>query len=97
VHRRQNLRSVSNNPSSFQYDFSKFQQATGPYRVETLLFLPAKSRAALNDLGRFIDAKLAQLKQSSAIETEWFRQAQYLKWFKQNKFVPDDLWEQAQI
>jgi hypothetical protein len=52
------------------------------------LFLPAKSRAALNDLGHFIDAKLARLKQASGIETEQFMQAQYLKWCKQ-KFIPD--------
>ncbi len=32
--------------------------------------------------------KLAQLKQGSAIETERFRQAQYIKWCKQ-KFIPD--------
>jgi hypothetical protein len=31
---------------------------------------------------------LARLKQCSVIETEWFRQAQYLKWCKQ-KFIPD--------
>jgi hypothetical protein len=31
-------------------------------------------------------AKLARLKQGSVIETEWFRQAQYLKWCKQNLF-----------
>jgi hypothetical protein len=53
-----------------------------------LSFLPAKSRAALNDLGRFIDAKLAQLKQGSAFETERFSQAQYLKWCK-DKLIPD--------
>jgi hypothetical protein len=52
------------------------------------LFLAAESRAALNDLGHFIDAKVARLKQCSAIETERFRQAQYLNWCKQ-KFVPD--------
>ncbi len=52
------------------------------------MFLPAESRAALNDLGHFIDAKVARLKQGSAIETEQFRQAQYLNWCKQ-KFVPD--------
>jgi hypothetical protein len=50
------------------------------------LFLPAKSRAALNDLGHFIDVKLARLKEGSAIETEWFRQAQHKKWCKQ-KFI----------
>jgi hypothetical protein len=43
------------------------------------LFLPAKSRAALNDLGHFIDAKHARLKQGYMIETEQFREAQYLK------------------
>ena len=56
--------------------------------VETLSFLPAESRAALDDLGHFIDAKIARIKQGSAIETERFRQAQYLNWCKQ-KFVPD--------
>jgi hypothetical protein len=53
-----------------------------------LSFLPTESRTALNDLGHFIDAKLARLKQGSPIETERFRQAQYLKWCKQ-KFIPD--------
>ena len=52
------------------------------------MFLPAESRATLNDLGHFVDAKVARLKQGSAIETERFWQAQYLNWCKQ-KFVPD--------
>jgi hypothetical protein len=52
------------------------------------LFLPAESRADLNDLGHFIDTKLAQLKQGSAMEIERFRQAQYIKWCKQ-KFIPN--------
>ena len=52
------------------------------------MFLPAESRAALVDLGHFIDVKFARLKQGSAIETERIRQAQYLNWCKQ-KFVPD--------
>ena len=39
-------------------------------------------------MGNFIDAKIARLKKGSAIETERFRQAQYLNWCKQ-KFVPD--------
>ena len=39
-------------------------------------------------MGHFIYAKLARLKQGLAIETERFRQAQYLKWCKQ-KFIPD--------
>ena len=56
-------------------------------------FLPTESRTALNDLGHFIDAKLARLKQGSAIETERFRQAQYLKWCKQ-KFIPDPCGEE---
>ena len=51
-------------------------------------FLPTESKTALNDLGHFIDTKLARLKQGSAIKTERFRQAQYLKWFTQ-KFIPD--------
>jgi hypothetical protein len=49
-----------------------------------LSFLLTESRAALDDLGHFV----ARLKQGSAIETERFRQAQYLKWCKQ-KLVPD--------
>jgi hypothetical protein len=35
-------------------------------------------------------AKLSRLKQGSVIETERFRQAQYLKWCKQ-KFIPDPM------
>jgi hypothetical protein len=58
-----------------------------------LSFLPTESRTAPNDLGHFIDAKLARLKQGSAIETERFRQAQYLKWCKQ-KFIPDPCGEE---
>ncbi len=53
-----------------------------------LLFLPTSVRTAFNDLGHLIDAKLARLKRGLAIETERFRQAQYLKWCKQ-KFIPD--------
>jgi hypothetical protein len=53
-----------------------------------LSFLPTESQTALNDLGDFIDTKLARLKQGSVIETERFGQAQYLKWCKQ-KFIPD--------
>jgi hypothetical protein len=34
------------------------------------LIHPTKSRTALNDLGHFIDAKLARLKQGWVIETE---------------------------
>ena len=56
-------------------------------------FFPTESRTALNYLGHFIDAKLAKLKQGSAIETERFRQAQYLKWCKQ-KFIPDPCGEE---
>ena len=53
-----------------------------------MLFLPAEARAALNDLGNFIDAKLARLEQGFTIETERFRQAKYLKWCKQ-MLIPD--------
>ena len=56
-------------------------------------FLPAKSRAALNDPGHFIDVKLARLKQGLGIETERFRQAQYLKWWEQ-KNIPDPCGEE---
>ena len=65
-----------------------FQTLTGPCGIETLLFLPAKSRASHNDLGYFIDSKLPWLKQGSTVETERFRQAQYLKWCKQ-MLIPD--------
>jgi hypothetical protein len=58
-----------------------------------LSFLSTKSRTALNDLGHFIDAKLARLKQGLAIETDRFMQAQYLKWCKQ-KFIPDPCGEE---
>jgi hypothetical protein len=39
-------------------------------------------------LGNFIDAKIARLKQGSGIETEPFRQAQYINWCK-FKLIPD--------
>jgi len=44
-------------------------------------------------MGDFIDAKLARLKQGSVIETERFRQAQYLKWCKQ-KLIPNPCGEE---
>jgi hypothetical protein len=52
------------------------------------LFLSAKSRAALHDLGDIIVAKISRLKQGSAVETERFRQAQYINWCK-SKLIPD--------
>jgi hypothetical protein len=39
-------------------------------------------------LGNLIGAKIARLKQGSAVETEQFRQAQYINWCK-SKLVPD--------
>ncbi len=51
-------------------------------------FLSAKSRASLLDLGNFVDAKIARLRQSSRIETEQFRQAQYINWCNK-KLIPD--------
>jgi hypothetical protein len=60
-----------------------------------LSFLPTELQTALNDLGDFIDAKLARLKQGSVNETERFRQA-LLKWCKQ-KFIPYDLLEGTHV
>ena len=56
-------------------------------------FLPTEPQTALNDLGDFIDVKLTRLKQGSVIETERFRQAQYLIWCKQ-KLIPDPCGEE---
>jgi hypothetical protein len=39
-------------------------------------------------MGNLIDAKIARLKQGSAVETERFRQAQYINWCK-SKLIPD--------
>ncbi len=55
---------------------------------EAFLFLPAKSRAALGDLGNLVDAKIARLKQGASLETTRFRQAQFIKWCNQ-KLIPD--------
>jgi hypothetical protein len=52
------------------------------------LFLSAESRASLHDLGDLIDAKISRLKQGYAVETERFRQAQYINWCKP-KLNPD--------
>ena len=72
---------------SFLFSIWLRKTSTGSCGIETLSFLPTESRTALNDLGDFIDAKLARLK-GSVIETERFRQAQYLKRCKQ-KFIPN--------
>ena len=78
---------------TFLFSIRLCKTSTGSCGIETLSFLPTESRTALNDLGHFIDAKLARLKQGSAIETERFRQAQYLKWCKQI-FIPDPCWKE---
>ncbi len=53
-----------------------------------MLFLLAESRASLRNLGHFVDAKIARLKQSSSIETEQIRQAQNINLCNKN-FIPD--------
>jgi hypothetical protein len=53
-----------------------------------LSFLPAKSRAALGDLGNLVDANIARLEQGASLETSRFRQAQFIKWCNQ-KLIPD--------
>ncbi len=53
-----------------------------------MLFLPAKSRAALGDLVNLVDAKIARLKQGASLETTRVRQAQFIKWCNQ-KLIPD--------
>ncbi len=53
-----------------------------------MLFLPAKSRAVLGDLGNLVEAKIARLKQGASLETTRFRQAQFIKWCYQ-KLIPD--------
>ncbi len=51
-------------------------------------FLPPKSRAALSNLGNFVDTKMSQLKQDPTVETTRFRQAVYINWTK-NMLIPD--------
>ena len=51
-------------------------------------FLPAESRAALDDLENLVDAKIVRLKQGASLETTRFRQALFIKWCNQ-KSVPD--------
>jgi hypothetical protein len=55
---------------------------------EILLFLLPKSRAALYALGSYADTKMSQLKHGAEIETERFRQAQYIHWCML-KLIPD--------
>jgi hypothetical protein len=57
-------------------------------QTQTLSFLPSVSRVALFDLGNSVDEKIARLRINSSIETEWFRQANYLNWC-QIKKIPD--------
>ncbi len=51
-------------------------------------FLPPESRAALFALGNHVDAKMSRLKQGADVETERFRQAQYINWCTL-KLIPD--------
>jgi hypothetical protein len=53
-----------------------------------LLFLPAEARAALDDLGNLVYAKIARLKQGASLETTRFMQSQFIKWCNQ-KLIPD--------
>ena len=53
-----------------------------------MYFLPSESRAALVDLGNYVDTKMSRLKQDSSIETIRFRQAVYINWTK-TVFMPD--------
>jgi len=66
------IKKSTQNHSSFHYDFSKLQQ----------------DHVELKHCCFFQPSQELRLKQGSAIETERFRQAQYLNWCKQ-KFVPD--------
>jgi hypothetical protein len=53
-----------------------------------LSFLPPESRAALFALGNYVDAKISRLKHGADVETERFRQAQYINWCTL-KLIPD--------
>ena len=53
-----------------------------------MLFLPPESRAALFALGNYFDAKMSRLKHGADVETERFRQAQYINWCTL-KLIPD--------
>jgi hypothetical protein len=59
-----------------------------------LFFLPAKSQAALANLGNIVDAKMYRLKSDSELKTARFRQAVYIEFCK-NKNVPDPCGNQA--
>ena len=60
--------------------------------TESLSFLSAESRAALNDLGHLVDRDISMSKSDNAIETEWVRQAPFMEWWqkKQMKDVCDN-------
>ena len=64
------------------------QTQTGLCGIETLLFLPPESRAALYALGNYVDTKMSQLKHGAEVETEKFGQAQYINWCML-KSIPD--------
>ncbi len=53
-----------------------------------MLFLPAKSQAALADLGNIVDAKMSRLNSDSELETTRFRQAVYINFASRNH-IPD--------
>jgi len=48
--------------------------------AESLSFLSAESRDALNDLGHLVDREFSMSKSNDAIETEWARQAHFIEW-----------------
>ncbi len=53
-----------------------------------MFFLPAKSQAALANLGDIADTKMSRLKSDHELETARFRQAVYIKFCK-SKSIPD--------
>ena len=53
-----------------------------------MFFLPAKSQAALANLGDIVDTKMSRLKSDHELETARFRQAVYIKFCK-SKSIPD--------
>ena len=52
------------------------------------MFSPPESRAALYDLGSYVDVKMSRLKHGPEVETERFRQAHYINWCML-KLIPD--------
>ncbi len=72
--------------SSFSYDFSKLEQDHVDLKHCHFYHSSQELLSMIRQI--FVDAKIARLRYSSSIETEWFRQTQWLNWC-QAKLISD--------